>query len=222
MAGRVTGRPGRSRRSGKISKPLACFGFLAFAATLPFARSPSGERALANVPWEELIREHVARYPAMGPADLYKLLHQATMGSGHAAADRTHAADWLARDLERPSPGVVEPWADTLGRGGRFARIHLRPFTALGGEIDVLLDAFLATARRAPPDREALERALEAAERMDAAGELPWAAGKLSEYLSARRGEGYPAVHHTADYVERYAPAYRVVDVAYVAGLLPG
>ena len=40
-------------------------------------------------PWTALVRSHLARYPAMQPADAYKLLHQATLGSEHAMPSRT-------------------------------------------------------------------------------------------------------------------------------------
>jgi len=102
--------------------------------------------------WAALIRSHLARYPAMQPADAYKLLHQATLGSEHAMPSRAMAEQWLAREIAALPPGPAEPTVDTLGMGGRFARIHLRPFLTAGGSPDSLLTAFVRTAQEAARD----------------------------------------------------------------------
>jgi hypothetical protein len=129
-------------------------------------------------PWTALVRAHLKRYPAMQPADAYKLLHQATLGSEHAMPSRAMAEQWLAREIATLGAGPAEPLVDTLGMGGRFARIHLRPFLASNGIPDSLLNAFVRTAQEATRDTAQLACALEAVRQMTASGTTSWAADK--------------------------------------------
>jgi hypothetical protein len=165
--------------------------------------------------WRPVLATHAERYPAWQLPDAYKLLHQATLGSEHAIADREAPRAWLARELGALGEGPDEPVADTLGR---FVRIHLRPFVARGGDTTALLDAFIRTANT-PTDTTDLACALRALEAMADEGVLPWTADAVREYVSGRRAAGFPAVHHSDAFRAAYAPAYRVVGRGMVGGL---
>ena len=136
---------------------------LVFSATLPLAGQ---ERDL-----EQVLQFHLARYPMMQPDDLYKLLHQAAMGSEHAIPNREAASQWMDRELDMlqqsgaasPDEALYEP----LSPDGRLVRVNLRPHLQSGRETDLLLDAFVRTAEEFSGDRLALdsycERAVELA-----------------------------------------------------------
>jgi hypothetical protein len=170
-------------------------------------------------PWTALVRAHLARYPAMQPADAYKLLHQATLGSEHAMPSREMAAQWLTREIATLPAGPAEPLVDTLGTGGRFARVHLRPYLAAGLSPDSLLDAFVRTAREAPRDTAALACALEAVHHMAASHETAWPADSIDRLFGEARAKGYPAMHHSDAFEAAYHPAYRVVSVGLVSAV---
>lgn len=161
--------------------------------------------------WENLIREHVKRYPLLQIADLYKLLYQSTLGNGHAITDSTEAADWLSRDLMKLDKESGEPLADTLGDCGRFSRVHLKTYIQYGGDPQDLLNAFLVTGRDYPPDSSAFFCALSTARNMAQKGKLPWSDNSLQEFISNQARLHYPAVHHSARYDSAYHPAYRVI-----------
>lgn len=171
--------------------------------------------------WTSLVRVHLARYPAMQPADAYKLLHQATLGSEHAMPSRAMAEQWLTREMATLASGPQEPMVDTLGAGGRFARINLRPFLAAGGSPDSLLSAFVRTAQEATRDTAQLGCALEAVRSMARSGEVAWPADSVNRLFAEARAAGYPAMHHSDAYEAAYHPAYRVVSVTLVAAALP-
>jgi hypothetical protein len=156
----------------------------------------------------------------MEPADGYKLLHQATMGSEHAVSDRGAAARWMEREWSEMAEGPEEPLVDTLGAPARFARVHLRPWRRAGGSPDVLVDAFVQTAGRAQPDPGALSCALD--QMAGVAGQVGsrWDAATVKSLIREQRTAGYPAVHHSAQYEASVRPAYRLVDVGLVPGLL--
>jgi len=177
---------------------------------------PCGESAR----WETLVLQHLGRYERMLPADLYKLLHQAALGSEHAAPRPETALAWLEDEVARMGDGPIEPLADTLGPRGGMVRIHLRPFVARGGSLRHLAGAFLDTARRRG-DVADLECALAAVGDMAEEGRLPWPAAGIDDLLAEVRAQGYPAMHHSARYAELYRPAYRVIAADLVTTALP-
>lgn len=159
--------------------------------------------------WEDFALEQLDRYPAMELPDLYKVLHQATLGSEHAVSFGD-ARDWLEAELSSLGRGPDESVLEALGPEPRFARIHLRPYLALGGDLEALVEAFVATART-PGDPAAFRCALESVREATAHGRLPWSAEVVTRYLDAKTNAGYPAEHHSAAFIKAYRPAYRVV-----------
>lgn len=163
--------------------------------------------------WSALIREHARRYPLMEAADLYKLLHQATLGSEHAVPDRAAPAEWLRAELSELGEGPAEPLVDPLGDASRVARVHLRAFMAGAGDPERLLDAFVETATTVPPDHGSLGCALEAAIRIAADNDLAWEVNDLAGFASEQAEEAYPPVHHSDAFARAYRPAYRVISI---------
>ena len=157
----------------------------------------------------------------MQPADAYKLLHQATLGSEHAIPSRAMAAQWLTREITTLPEGPAEPLVDTLGADGHFVRIHLRPFLAAGGNPDSLLAVFVRTAQVGARDTAQLGCALDAVRQLVANHETGWAADSVDQLFREAAATGYPAMHHSAAFEAAYHPAYRVVDVTLVSAALP-
>jgi len=161
------------------------------------------------------------RRPGWEAADLYKLLHQATRGSEHAAPSAASARERLERESAEMGPGPAHSLVEPIRADGALARVHLRPWLAAGLDRAVLLEAFLATAgawREVPGElEEALRRAA------DWAADLGLAADAVVALAGRMQEQGYPPVHHSAAYRLRYRPAYRVVAPRLLpAGLLAG
>lgn len=184
------------------------------AAQAPRACDASG--------WAALVLKHVERYPRLEAPDVYKLLHQATMGSEHYAADRDMAADWLTREIAGLGAGPAEPLIDPLGGAEETVRIHLRTFLARGGDPKQLLDAFIGTATAVAPRPDVLECALEAAAGLTVSSDLPLETDEFETYVAERRAAGFEAVHHSDAFGRLYRPAYRVVARELVPEALVG
>lgn len=196
---------------------------LLILTTLLSLPSAPGQEACSGEPdWRAVIREHVARYPAMEPQDLYKLLHQGSTGSEHAVESPEAAARWMESEVATLGDGPAEPLADTIAPGGSYVRVHLRPFVAAGGDPAALLSAFVATANAGAPPASRLRCALATAIGLADEGVLPWEPGALKAYFARQRAAGYPAVHHSDAFLTRYRPAYRVVSGDLLRDLLPG
>ncbi|MBN1434943.1 hypothetical protein JW921_09295, partial [Candidatus Fermentibacterales bacterium] len=96
---------------------------------------------------QSLILEHLRRYPLMEPADLYKLLFQAAMGSSHDMPDPGIARERLLREMQEMGEGPEEALLDGISPSGDIARVHLRPWRGSGFDTEALLEAFARTAR---------------------------------------------------------------------------
>jgi hypothetical protein len=202
--------------------PLLVAPFLSLLLGVAFVAraTPPGPGGRPSPDWEQLIRAHLVRYPLMEPADLYKLLHQTALGSEHAVRDTVAAREWLEAELATMGPGPAEPLVDSLRADGWVVRIHLRPFMAAGGDPEALLQAFIGTGVE-QGDREDLRRAGEVAVRLAREKALPWPDSTVSALFAGLAAQGFPAVHHSAVFVEQYRPAYRVVAGKLLRGALP-
>ncbi len=164
---------------------------------------------------------HLAAHPAAQPQDVYKLLHQAVTGPGHAVNDPTSARRWLDREIAGLTPnGFDEPLCEPIGGDPAMVRIHLRPFVEAGLDPGELADAFVASAAGPPADPARLDDAVQrAVDHLRDAGDTDNADALLTlrTELSAR---GFPATHHSSAFRTAYDPAYRVVrrELAEAAG----
>ena len=161
---------------------------------------------------------HLDDHSVAGAEDLYKFLHQAVYGPGHAIPNPEAAAAWMERELADLGPSPEgEPACEDLGGEPPLVRVNLRPFVAGGGDPDLLVAAFVASANREWGNSHRMEIVLSlAASYVQCAGH-----GELSPELEALNNElaaqGYPAIHHSEAYLEAYRPAYRVVEEALAA-----
>jgi hypothetical protein len=163
----------------------------------------------------QILLAHATRYPLLQAQDVYKLLHQTTMGSEHAVRDAETARAWLERDSSDLRDGPVDPLFDLISPDKRIARIHLRPYLQTSRNLETLLEAFIRTANEYRGDKPRLENYLGHALQLAREGRLPVAAKQLETLVESLRQDGYPAVHHSRVYEEAYHPAYRVVAVEF-------
>lgn len=200
------------------------FSLLSACAVLALACSPGNsnpacsDQARRNI--GALILAHHARYPEMQIADAFKLLQQATLGSEHAVRDSTVPMRWMDREWSALGEGPAEPLVDSLGVGGAFARVHLRPWRTTGKPPADLVNAFVATARESKPDTAALGCALAELETLAREGKVPWDADSVALQAQQWQAKRYPAVDHSLEYKSRYRPAYRVVARSLLPALL--
>ena len=166
----------------------------------------SEERAL-----QRILSLQCKRYPLLEVQDLYKLIHQASMGSEHAIQDVSDARLFLEREANALIDGPEEPVRDVISPDHRILRINLRPYITSGASLSKLFDAFVHSANEFSPGISRFERYWSYTERLG--GEIPFAFSKaaIRTFFKQMKDEGFPAVHHSAVYASAYQPAYRVV-----------
>ena len=163
-----------------------------------------------------ILANQVNRYPRLEACDLYKLAHQAALGSEHALTDVVGVRRWLEREMVEMGTGPVEPLIDPISADGGIVRLHLRPFVAEGGDPAVLLGAFVRTAQEFHGSVETLRRYLRYAVKIDLAGDLPFTVDEIVHFFAHMEALGFPAAHHSEQFEHAYRPAYRVVHRAYL------
>lgn len=165
--------------------------------------------------FRSILIAHAARYPAWQPPDVYKLCHQAALGSEHAVTGREQARARLERELAalnpKPPGMPFEPLIDPISADGGIVRVHLRPLTRLGLPPDALLDAFLRTAAEFQGSMGTLQEYLQDAARLKSEGILDFSVRQLTGFFMEMARHNFPAAHHSAEYARAYLPAYRVV-----------
>lgn len=166
--------------------------------------------------FENILRDQLRRYPLMQAEDVYKLLHQACLGSEHAVRDLDGVRRWLVRELAEMGTGPDDPLIDPIAPDGRIARVHLRPYVAAGYDPAQLLDAFVCTANGYRGSRDDLQRALGEAIALAEARVITLDARRLQALSRSLAVQGFPAIHHSEAYERVYRPAYRVVARAYL------
>jgi hypothetical protein len=159
----------------------------------------------------QLLGQHLQRYPGMELADIYKLLHQAAMGPGHALRDPEAARAMLRAEMQSLSEGPPDPIADPISPDGKLARIHLRPYVAAGRDLNALADAFVRTAQRFTASPEKLAKFCGCLGDLADAQGIPFSRAQVGEYFDAIVAQNYPVVRHSDAYRAAYRPAYRVV-----------
>lgn len=164
----------------------------------------------------QLLDRHLARYPRMQLEDVYKLLHQAALGGGHAVDDEASARRRLDDEIAALGDGPEEPARDVISPDGKLARIHLRTFLAAGGEPTELHRAFVASARSYPASPDKLAKFCGCLGEFAGAGGIPFAREEVVRYFAEIARAGYPMLHHSQAYRDAYKPAYRVVSLDYL------
>jgi hypothetical protein len=164
----------------------------------------------------ELLGAHLARYPGMELQDIYKLLHQAALGSGHAVKDETAARAALAQEIADLVPATAGPLSEVISPDGKLLRVHLRAYLNAGGDVDALADAFVRSAREYPGSAEKLCKFCGCLGDLAAAGGIPYSRDETVAYFERIAAQQYPVVHHSPAYRQAHRPAYRVICSDYL------
>lgn len=185
--------------------------FLGAVSLLALTACPGEGPSPESLRVQRIAEAQIRRHPDLEVADLYKLMHQAAMGSEHAMTDTAGVRAWMTHELATMGEGKEEPMIDTIAPGGAVVRVHLRPWVAAGRSTDSLVAAFMKTAETFAADTARLSEYLGAAGR--AVQELPtrFTVARWHQFTDSLRKAGYPAIHHSPGYEQAYHPAYRVV-----------
>ena len=152
------------------------------------------------------IIRHIEEYPECEIADIFKFIFQSACGCEHMVSDRERVLDYIRREAQSAVGG--ERHIDALD--GDFCRVHL---SCIGDSLSAeeLADMFLASARHEPRGKERIKEKLAVMRELVISGELKLDIAELDAAISEWAARGYPAIHHSDRFREKYRPAYRVI-----------
>lgn len=164
---------------------------------------------------DQIMLDHVRRYPQMKVQDAVKLLYQREFGNGHMIIDETESLlrlkteyNQIIKQADFNSPLLC----DSIGGG--YVRVNLNCLPK-GLSLETMNRIFIHSVNDANGSREQFEESLDELERAAGEGELPWHLIEVKEYLSGYRKQQAPVVSHTDEYRKCYHPAYRVISKRY-------
>ncbi|MCB9134072.1 MAG: hypothetical protein H6636_01510 [Anaerolineales bacterium] len=160
---------------------------------------------------QTILLAHAHRYPHWTLHDLYKLIHQAAMGSEHAIRDQASVHRWLIREIAEMGDGPDDPLLDLLSPDGQIVRIHLRPYVRRSLDPEILHRAFILTGKEFSQSPANVLTYADIALHLTQTGQLPFQPPALQALIAEMQAAGFPAVHHSPAYETAYRPAYRVI-----------
>ena len=171
-----------------------------------------------------LLIEHSTRYPHVQVQDIYKLLYQAALGSGHAVPEAAPARIWLEEEIHSLTPDINQPLVEQISPEARLedrvVRVYLRPYLAVTNNIDPLLEAFVRTANEFVGSTRRLERYASSFSEISTQPDLHFSTNELENFIKEMREQGFPSIHHSEIYSHHYQPAYRVVAHKFLKPIL--
>ena len=171
---------------------------------------------MAENNFHRILMDHSHRYPKWTIEDLYKLVYQAAKGSEHAVQDVERSRDWLKTEMGNLAPGFAEPMVDIISPDNRIARIHLRPFLAGRHDSQILLEAFMQTARDFKGSTDTLILYGQYIAQLATNETFSFANQDIVKFFRSMEERNYPAIHHSSAFNAEYSPAYRVIAIKYL------
>lgn len=168
---------------------------------------------------KNILLGEINKYPKMQIQDIYKLLHQAAMGSEHAVKNEEAARNWMDREIAGLDGKQSENLIDTISADGKILRINLRPYIREGFNTNKLVEVFIKTANNYKGSSFELEESIEITLELTKNKTLPFEYNEMKIFFNQMKENKYPAVHHSKVYAENYFPAYRVIAGEFIEEL---
>jgi hypothetical protein len=145
--------------------------------------------------------------------DAYKWCYHATQGGEHAITSPDGPRRWLEREWSTLSaPMTGETLILPLRPDGKIVRLNLRPYRSKGGSPELLLNAFVSSAKSFRSDKTAfllVWNELGAELEKGNLGKIERTGWERLDKETAR--SRYPAIDHSTGFASVRIPAYRVL-----------
>ena len=156
---------------------------------------------------EQILREHVKRYPLMQPTDAVKLIYQNEFGGGHLIRDEEACLNYLRREYASMEKDATVPLCEDIGNG--IVRVNL---VAVKEEnLEQLGREFIRSAAEHQGDFFSFLSKLSILKKLTVEGIFAFGTEELGVYLAEYEKAGCPVVSHSEVYRNAYHPAYRVI-----------
>jgi hypothetical protein len=158
-----------------------------------------------------LITSHKNLHPSACARDIYKMLHQGTMGPRHLVLQVNEARAQLWSEYEElDTEKRKEPLTEQVSVDGSVVRVNLRPFKRQGGNLNGLFECVIGSARFMIPNPSLLQTLWEGFKTLNQ--QLPrFDHREIADLDELFSKEGFVAISHSHRYHRYEQPSYRVV-----------
>ena len=156
---------------------------------------------------EQILREHAKLYPKMQPTDAVKLIYQNEFGGGHLIRDEQACLNYLRREYDMVTKDASIPLYEDIGNG--IVRVNLAAMKE--ADLEQLGRDFIRSAAEHKGNMDSFMCKLAVLKTLTAESVFSFSINELDTYLAEYEHAGYPVVSHSAEYRERYKPAYRII-----------
>lgn len=156
-------------------------------------------------------RAFLTRFPGAAVQDLYKVITQGVNGPAHLASDGACMEAELQREWDALTPTNAPLWMP-IAINGDWAWLDLRAWKHQGGALNRVRRALWRSIHAPRDNAMSISQAWHRVVAAVHAGALPCDRAAVDAYSAWLAEHEYPVVHHTAQFIERYQPAYRVLS----------
>lgn len=160
--------------------------------------------------FEYYFLKQLKMHPSLQFGDAIKLCYQAAFGAEHLLSDFERARAYLQAEFDGVQP-TDEQLFEMISPD--IARVNLGAWKREGRNVDLLFEAFKASAYVKEGAKELFMSYIDAAEDI-MESEIPdFDKEKWLVFLAEYKNAGMPPVHHSTVYRESEKPAYRIVKI---------
>lgn len=156
----------------------------------------------------KIICEHYKAHPKLQVADLFKFLYQSAFGCEHMCGNSDKVLAFLEQELGLALPTKC-PNIEELD--GEFFRLSTE-YINKGLSHKTLAKLFILSAKTEKDGLASLKQKLEIAKALILSGDLPFNYNEFLNKLALWEEQGFPPLHHSAEFKAEYNPSYRVVS----------
>lgn len=161
---------------------------------------------------QAMIRRHLEKYPQLELQDLFKYIFQSSFGCEHMISSLDSISAYLIEEykkIDHSQKAEIDPL------DGDYSRVYLSIISE-GLSPSTLAKIFFLSSKQETDGRHALMSKLSALQEMVANAELPFTLNEFDTLSKEWHDQGYPAIHHSQTFRNKYHPAYRVIANRYV------
>ena len=153
----------------------------------------------------EAILQHYKNYPDLQIQDIFKFLYQSVFGPEHFIDSKDAAINNIVNEyIASNSHDLID------GLDGEYCRIPLS-YINKGLSAKTLGTIFFLSSKHNEDGLLILPNKLKVAKELVDEGLLPYTKEEFEKETANWAKQGYPALHHSAVFREKYKPSYRVI-----------
>jgi hypothetical protein len=153
---------------------------------------------------DQIIKEHIIKYPYIQFQDIVKLLFQRYFGPGHMIKSSKSSYAYLQEEINNILLDNNSTLLEDIG--GEYVRIYLSEYVRQNKDLKLLNKYFVKSANTITPKTNNFKEVLESIKHLD--------------NINFLDNYDFTPTHHSNIYNEYYSPHYRVINKKYVKELI--